>query len=154
MSLPVFLWKSLPKSGKSGEKGRETRPPPVGNLYPNSGKPGKRVENPALTVRKSLPKQRKSGEKVENPRSRRSEISTQTAEIGRKGRESHSCRLEISTQTAKMCKKGREFQACGLEISTRMVNNTLSTQFLFCKIVKDKTFISVKLHSDTPFIYK
>jgi len=25
MSLPVFLWKSLPKSGKSAEKGRETR---------------------------------------------------------------------------------------------------------------------------------
>ena len=67
MSLPVFLWKSLPKSGKSGEKGRETRPPPVGNLYPNSGKPGKRVENPALTVRKSLPKSRKTGKRVENP---------------------------------------------------------------------------------------
>ena len=53
-----------------------------------------------------------------------------------------------------MYKKGREFQARGLEISTQMVNNTLSTQFLFCKIVKDKTFISVKHHSDTPFIYK
>ena len=103
---------------------------------------------------KSLPKQWKCAKKVENPRSRRPEISTQTAEIGRKGRESHSCRLEISTQTAKMCKKGREFQARGLEISTQMVNNTLSTQFLFCKIVKDKTFISVKHHSDTPFIYK
>ncbi|HAI91981.1 MAG TPA: hypothetical protein DCM21_05485 [Butyrivibrio sp.] len=25
MSMPVFLWKSLPKSGKSGEKGRESR---------------------------------------------------------------------------------------------------------------------------------
>ena len=25
MSLPVFLWKSLPKSGKSAEKGRETQ---------------------------------------------------------------------------------------------------------------------------------
>ena len=61
---------------------------------------------------------------------------------------------KISTQTTEMCKKGREFQARGLEISTQMVNNTLFTQFLFCKIVKDKTFISVKHHSDTPFIYK
>lgn len=61
---------------------------------------------------------------------------------------------KISTQTTEMRKKGREFQARGLEISTQMVNNTLSTQFLFCKIVKDKTFISVKHHSDTPFIYK
>lgn len=63
-------------------------------------------------------------------------------------------RNKISTQTTVMYKKGREFQARGLEISTQMVNNTLSTQFLFCKIVKDKTFISVKHHSDTPFIYK
>lgn len=61
---------------------------------------------------------------------------------------------KISTQTTVMYKKGREFQARGLEISTQMVNNTLSIQFLFCEIVKDKTFISVKHHSDTPFIYK
>ena len=85
MSLPVFLWKSLPKSGKTAEKGRETRPPPVGNLYPNSGKPGKRVENPALTVRKSLPKQRKSAERVEKPRAAGREISTQIGETSRKG---------------------------------------------------------------------
>ena len=39
----------------------------LGNLYPNSGKPAKRVENPTAAVRKSLPKQRKSAEKVEIP---------------------------------------------------------------------------------------
>lgn len=44
-------------------------PPPSGNLYPNGGKPGKKVEIPAAAVRKSLPKQRKSAEKVENPSS-------------------------------------------------------------------------------------
>ncbi len=41
--------------------------PPVGNLYPNSGKQPKRVENPSAADRKSLPKQRKSAEKVEIP---------------------------------------------------------------------------------------
>ena len=45
MSLPVFLWKSLPKSGKSVE----------------------RVENPGAAGRKSLPKSGKSAEKVEKP---------------------------------------------------------------------------------------
>lgn len=29
MSLPVFLWKSLPKSGKSAEKGREASSRPL-----------------------------------------------------------------------------------------------------------------------------
>ncbi|MBD9028556.1 MAG: hypothetical protein EGR17_00415 [Butyrivibrio crossotus] len=36
-----------------------TTPPPSGNLYPNSGKQAKKVENPATAVRKSLPKRRK-----------------------------------------------------------------------------------------------
>ena len=128
--------------------------PPFGNLYPNSGNVQKRVEIPSAAVWKSLPKQWKCAKKGRDSQWCRPEISTQTAEIGRKGREPRTSRPEISTQTAEMCKKGREFQARGLEISTRMVNNTLSTQFLFCKIVKDKTFISVKHHSDTPLIYK
>ena len=63
MSLPVFLWKSLPKSGKSAEK----------------------VENPGATGRKSLPKSGKSAEKGRETQSCRSEISTQIGEISRKG---------------------------------------------------------------------
>ena len=37
-----------------------TTPPPFGNLYPNGGKPGKKVEIPVAAVRKSLPKMRKT----------------------------------------------------------------------------------------------
>ena len=39
----------------------------VGNLYPNSGKQPKKVENPELAYWKSLPKQWETAEKVENP---------------------------------------------------------------------------------------
>ena len=62
--------------------GRESLPVqllPVGNLYPNSGKQAKKVENPELACWKSLPKQRKSVEKGRETQSRRPEISTQTA---------------------------------------------------------------------------
>ena len=41
--------------------------PPVGNLYPNSGKQAKRVENPGVTGWKSLPKWRIFLIWVENP---------------------------------------------------------------------------------------
>ena len=37
-----------------------TTPPPSGNLYPNGGKPGKKVEIPAAAGCKSLPKRRKT----------------------------------------------------------------------------------------------
>ena len=77
-----------------------TTPPPSGNLYPNRGNRPKRVENPVVAIRKSLPKQRKSAEKGRDSCSRHSEISTQIGEISRKGRDSHYCRPEISTQNA------------------------------------------------------
>ena len=62
--------------------------PLVRNLYPNSGKPGKRVEILDAACRKSLPKQRKSRKKGREPQTSLSEISTQTVEISRKGRDS------------------------------------------------------------------
>ena len=37
---------SLPKQREIGEKGRESRCQPVGNLYPKGGNRPKRVENP------------------------------------------------------------------------------------------------------------
>ena len=44
---------------------------PTGNLYLNSEKSAKRVENPAAAVCKSLPKRRKSREIGRDSRSRR-----------------------------------------------------------------------------------
>lgn len=77
-------------------------PPPSGNLYPNGGKPGKKVEISAAAVRKSLPKQRKSAEKVENPKVADREFLPKRRKTWEKGRESKRRRLEISTQNAEI----------------------------------------------------
>ncbi len=63
MSLPVFLWKSLPKSGKSAEKGRETqcRRSEISTQIGEISRKGRETQ------------------------CRRSEISTQIGEINRKG---------------------------------------------------------------------
>ena len=63
MSLPVFLWKSLPKSGKPAEKGRETK--------------SRRLE---ISTQMG-----EIAEKGRDSRCRRSEISTQIGETSRKG---------------------------------------------------------------------
>ena len=93
--------------------------PPFGNLYPKCGNPGKRVEIPVATVRKSLPKMRKNREKGRESHSRRPEISTQKAKTGKKGRETQSRRPEISTQKAENGRKGRDSQFTRPEISTQ-----------------------------------
>ncbi|HAI92026.1 MAG TPA: hypothetical protein DCM21_05720 [Butyrivibrio sp.] len=74
--------------------------PLLENLYPNSGKPAKRVEIPSSTARKSLPKKRKSVERVENPSAAGCKSLPKQRKICRKGRESQFHRPEISTQTA------------------------------------------------------
>ena len=73
-------WVAVIKCVGCGMQHPCTHAPPVGNLYPNSEKLPKRVENPSAAGRISLPKSGKSAEKVEIPSSRRSEISTQTAQ--------------------------------------------------------------------------
>ena len=63
MSLPVFLWKSLPKSGKSVEKGRESQ--------------SRRSE-----ISTKIGETSRKGRETQ---SRRLEISTQIGENSRKG---------------------------------------------------------------------
>ena len=58
-----------------------TTPPPSGNLYPKSGKPGKKVENSVAVICESLPKSGDSAEKGRESCSRHPEISTQKVEI-------------------------------------------------------------------------
>lgn len=62
--------------------------PPVGNLYPNSGKQAKMVENPGVAVREFLPKRRKFLIWVENPDAAVRESLPKQRKIGEKGRES------------------------------------------------------------------
>ena len=69
MSLPVFLWKSLPKQRKSAEKGRES-------------------SSRRLEISTQIGEISRKGRESQ---SRRLEISTQIGEISRKGRESR-CR--------------------------------------------------------------
>ena len=71
--------KSLPKQGKTAEKGRDSQLPPVENLYPNSENRPKRVENPVAAGRKSLPKQRKTAEKGRESQCRRLTLPVHTA---------------------------------------------------------------------------
>ena len=56
-------WVAVIKCVGCGMQHPCTHAPPVGNLYPNSEKLPKRVENPSAAGWKSLPKQRKSAEK-------------------------------------------------------------------------------------------
>ena len=144
------VWKSLPKQRKSAEK-VEIPDATVRKSLPKQRKSAEKVEIPTTAVRKSLPKQRKSVEKVEIP----------SGAVRKSLPKQRKCAKKVEIP---MCQPVRRLTsppirrltsaARGLEISTQMVNNTLSIQFLFCEIVKDKTFISVKHHSDTPFIYK
>lgn len=111
---------SLPKQRKRGKKGRESLMPLLGNLYPNSGKRPKRVENPGFAFGKSLPKFPIFLIWVENPSTAIRKSLPKQRETGEKGRESHSYRPEISTKIAKICRKGRESQCHRPEISTQM----------------------------------
>ena len=82
--------------------------PLVGNLYPNSENQPKRVENPDVACRKSLPKFPIFLIWVENPSSTARKSLPKQRKSVEKSRESQCHCPEISTQTAKISRKGRE----------------------------------------------
>ena len=81
-------WVAVIKCVGCGMQHPCTHAPPDVNLYPNSEKQPKRVENPTAADCKSLPKQQKPAEKVENPAATAQKSLPKQRKTAEKGRES------------------------------------------------------------------